>query len=314
MNQNRSMHWGGAAVMAVLASATGVTTAATVSVELEPSQDSTIYDESDIKSNGVGEFLHIGRTNMGAIRRTLIQFDVASAIPADARVVGAQLTMTLDLTVALPEDITLNRVVESWTTGLSDAPGGEGNGAIADQDDVTWRYRSYDITDPNASPQWAVLGGTFVPTVSATATVGVTPGETTTWSSAQLVQDVQSWLDGSADNFGWILIGDEEAIPTAKRMISGDNADASARPVLRVTYAVNAGASPCSADCAPDNGDGTFGNGIVNVDDLLAVINAFGGPGGPCDSAPDNGNGTFGNGVVNIDDLLTVINAFGDCP
>ena len=73
-------------------------------------------------------------------------------------------------------------------------------------------------------------------------------------------------------------------------------------------------ALPCPTDCAPDNGDGTFGNGVVNIDDLLAVINAFGSAGDPCDAAPDNGDGTFGNGIVNIDDLLAVINAFGPCP
>ncbi|MCA9296894.1 MAG: hypothetical protein KC983_10255, partial [Phycisphaerales bacterium] len=51
---------------------------------------------------------------------------------------------------------------------------------------------------------------------------------------------------------------------------------------------------PCPADCAPDNGDGTYGNAVVNIDDLLATVNAFGATGGPCDSAPDNGDGTFG--------------------
>ncbi|MEM7229590.1 MAG: VCBS repeat-containing protein [Planctomycetota bacterium] len=74
------------------------------------------------------------------------------------------------------------------------------------------------------------------------------------------------------------------------------------------------GGAPCPADCAPDNGDGTFGNGTINIDDLLAVINAFGQAGGPCDIAPANPDGTFGNGTINIDDLLSVINAFGDCP
>ncbi|MEM7229404.1 MAG: M12 family metallo-peptidase [Planctomycetota bacterium] len=73
-------------------------------------------------------------------------------------------------------------------------------------------------------------------------------------------------------------------------------------------------APPCPTDSAPDNGDGTFGNGVVNIDDLLDVINRFGEAGGPADSAPDNGDGTFGNGIVNIDDLLNVINSFGDCP
>jgi endonuclease/exonuclease/phosphatase family metal-dependent hydrolase len=71
--------------------------------------------------------------------------------------------------------------------------------------------------------------------------------------------------------------------------------------------------TPCPSDCAPDNGDGTFGNGVVNIDDLLSVINDFGAAGGPCDSSPDNGDGTFGNGLVNIDDLLATINAFGAC-
>jgi hypothetical protein len=70
----------------------------------------------------------------------------------------------------------------------------------------------------------------------------------------------------------------------------------------------------CPWDCAPDNGDGTFGNGLVNIDDLLSVINDFGAAGGPCDNAPDNGDGTFGNGIVNIDDLLEVINNTGPCP
>jgi len=73
-------------------------------------------------------------------------------------------------------------------------------------------------------------------------------------------------------------------------------------------------APPCPQDCSPVHGDGTFGNGVVNVDDLFLVINEFGNTGGPCDNAPDNGDGTFGNGVVNVDDLFGVLNAFGDCP
>ncbi|MEM7230311.1 MAG: hypothetical protein AAF432_16015 [Planctomycetota bacterium] len=69
----------------------------------------------------------------------------------------------------------------------------------------------------------------------------------------------------------------------------------------------------CPWDCAPDNGDGTFGNSTVNVDDLIAVITSFGNPGGPCDVAPDNGDGTFGNDTINVDDLIAIINNFGDC-
>ncbi|MEM7228606.1 MAG: SMP-30/gluconolactonase/LRE family protein [Planctomycetota bacterium] len=65
----------------------------------------------------------------------------------------------------------------------------------------------------------------------------------------------------------------------------------------------------CPADCAPDRG-----NGVVSIDDLMAVINAFGEAGGACDVAPTNLDGSVGNGAVNIDDVIAVITSFGPCP
>lgn len=58
-------------------------------------------------------------------------------------------------------------------------------------------------------------------------------------------------------------------------------------------------AEPC-----PGDGDG---NGVVNIDDLLAVIGNFTCT-GICDGDAD------GNGIVNIDDLLITIGNFGPCP
>jgi len=62
---------------------------------------------------------------------------------------------------------------------------------------------------------------------------------------------------------------------------------------------------PCPADI--------IGNGVVNVDDLLAVINGWGACNDPrncpADIAPPRGNDT-----VNVDDLLAVINGWGACP
>jgi hypothetical protein len=55
---------------------------------------------------------------------------------------------------------------------------------------------------------------------------------------------------------------------------------------------------PCPADVT--------GNEVVDIDDLLAVINAWGSAG----STPAD---ITGNGVVNVDDLLAVINAWGPC-
>ncbi|UCD74394.1 MAG: right-handed parallel beta-helix repeat-containing protein [Phycisphaerales bacterium] len=60
-------------------------------------------------------------------------------------------------------------------------------------------------------------------------------------------------------------------------------------------------ADDCRADCAPPGGDG-----VVKIDDLFAVLGAWGQNGGECDI---NGDGT-----VNAEDLLAVLAAWGSCP
>ena len=62
---------------------------------------------------------------------------------------------------------------------------------------------------------------------------------------------------------------------------------------------------PCPGDITP-----VGGNGTVNIDDLVAVLNAF----GPCLGCAADITPPGGNGVVNIDDLVAVLNAFGACP
>jgi len=52
----------------------------------------------------------------------------------------------------------------------------------------------------------------------------------------------------------------------------------------------------------------------VNVDDFLAVINAWGPCPAPPASCPADISPAGGDGVVNVDDLLAVIDAWGPCP
>jgi hypothetical protein len=54
--------------------------------------------------------------------------------------------------------------------------------------------------------------------------------------SAGLVADVQAWVNGTAPNFGWILLGNETPIATAKRFDSSENSNTSFRPRLVVEY------------------------------------------------------------------------------
>lgn len=71
-----------------------------------------------------------------------------------------------------------------------------------------------------------------------------------------------------------------------------------------------------ACDCLPDIAPKGGGDNAVNIDDLLAVISAWGScPGGAsclADIAPVLG-GVVGDGVVDIDDLLAVISAWGAC-
>jgi hypothetical protein len=48
--------------------------------------------------------------------------------------------------------------------------------------------------------------------------------------------DVQSWLDAPAFNYGWMLVGDESEGQTAKRFDSRQRVVASARPRLTIHY------------------------------------------------------------------------------
>ena len=51
-----------------------------------------------------------------------------------------------------------------------------------------------------------------------------------------MVADVQDWLDNPANNFGWIVIGDESSSRTAKRFDSRENPTEGNRPQLTVNY------------------------------------------------------------------------------
>ena len=116
-------------------------------------------------------------------------------------------------------------MLADWGEGTSVAPGEEGTGAPATTNDATWRHRFFDTIF------WTTQGGDFSGTVSASQSVGAVGDYV--WSSAPMVADVQSWLDNPANNFGWLVLGDESAIETAKRF---DTRESTIPPVLTINY------------------------------------------------------------------------------
>ena len=194
-----------------------------------PSKDNTLYEfdskEGDF-SNALGIYFFIGETVMSELRRGVLAFDIAGSIPPGSTITGVSLSMTASRVFNdTPRTAELHKLLADWGGGTSDAPGEEGDGAPATTNDATWRHRFFDTIF------WAVQGGDFSATVSASQSVG--PVGQYTWSSAQMVADVQSWLDNPGSNFGWIVLGDESTLGTAKRF---DTRESASPPVLTIQY------------------------------------------------------------------------------
>lgn len=199
-------------------------------------KDNSMYAEHDSVSNGAGEHLFAGKTASlnpagPSNRRVLLAFAIGDSIPAGAVIDSVRLTLNVSKRPAnIAYIFSLHRVTADWGEGTSDAGPMGGAGVPATPNDATWGYRFYNTT------AWTTAGGDFIATPSAQTPVG-TLGFFN-WSSASMTADVQEWLDNPANNFGWILIGDEATLRSAKRFDSRENATPLNRPVLRVYYSV----------------------------------------------------------------------------
>lgn len=214
------------------ASATSLTAGMTT---VTPSKDNTLYEYDPAEgdhSNGAGLHFFAGENAMGELRRGVLAFDVA-AIPAGSTITAVTLTVNMSMTPAGLRTVELHKLLADWGEGTSHAPMGEGNGAPATPNDATWRHRFFDTVF------WTIEGGDFAAIVSATQSVGGI-GQYT-WSSTQMVADVQSWLDDPASNFGWLVLGDETAIATAKRF---DTRESASPPMLTIQYTPGPRATP----------------------------------------------------------------------
>ena len=187
--------------------------------------DNTIYQDSTGNSNGAGDFLFAGNNGGNSPRRSLINFDL-SAIPTGATITNVTFTAFVSQGNGTTVDIDLHRLTNDWGESTSDAPGGEGGGTSAAIGDATWDENFFGTSN------WTNPGADFIVGSSATASVGTSGSHS--WSSAGLVSDVQDWVDGSAANFGWILIGDESGPSTARRFNSRTNANNS--PFLTIEF------------------------------------------------------------------------------
>ena len=195
-------------------------------ITLDASRDNTIYSESFAQlSNGQGPFLYAGRNAQDNLRRTLLRFDL-NAIPAGSTITGAKLILSMDRTISGAFDFSLHRLLATWGEGASNAGTPGGNGTAAQTGDATWTLALFPGT------AWSTSGGTFASTASATTSVGAIGSYE--WASAQVISDIQNWVNDPTMNFGWLLKGGESAL-SAKRFVSAEGLPG-AGPSLVITY------------------------------------------------------------------------------
>ena len=199
-------------------------------VHIPADRDTTLIEfEAGQTSNGSGPSFFAGHTNQAesGIRRGLVRFDVAAALPENALIGRAFVSLFQSSGNASPSAVSLHRVLADWGEGASFSAGG--SGAPAEENDATWLHTFY------AYDYWVKEGGHFIPHASATATVS--GKDFFTWqSNTHLVNDVRLWLHAPQQNYGWLVMGDEETRGSVKRYTSREGADSNQYPMLTIEY------------------------------------------------------------------------------
>jgi hypothetical protein len=220
------------ALVFTLAIASAATAATTVVISgTADVVDSSLYGDDTDGNNGGGDWLHVGLTGSGAVRRAVIRFDT-SAINSAAIVSEVTLSLRADADGGTADNHALHSLTSSWVegTGIGTGTGG-GQGGQVVAGSVTWDSREHGTT------LWTSGGGDFSPTPSAiiaapnTCVTGVWTDNT---AGDGMVADVQDWIANPGNNLGWLVLGDESATFTARRYISSEQGGVNA-PELSIT-------------------------------------------------------------------------------
>jgi hypothetical protein len=202
-----------------------------VTLTLRPNHDNSLFDEND-NSNAKGPLFAGVTVNTGAVRRALLEFDLAnSGIPAGAVINSVSLSLTVTKAGPAPAGLfELHPLLAAWGEGTSNAITSPGQGTAPTPGDATWHFRLYQ------TQSWNLPGGDFGST-SGTTTIGTALGAYTFASQPGMVSDVQGWLASPSSNFGWMIkAADESALNGNARELGSRESTLSQQPLLVITY------------------------------------------------------------------------------
>jgi hypothetical protein len=237
-------------------------------VILNASKDATLFESATgAKANGGWNAFYVGRAGAMSttpVRRGVIAFDLAAAVPAGSTITAVALTLYMSQTTSGAKTIALHRITSDWNEGTT--TGQSGMGGNSQPGDVTWIHTNYP------SSLWGAPGGDFVATISAS--LSVNGSNFYTWSSTpQMVADAQAWLDTPSSSFGWLLQGEEQIGQKSAKQFESRQSAPGFVPKLQVTYTPPLPTSYCtsklnSQGCTPliassGTPDANAGSGFV---------------------------------------------------
>lgn len=176
---------------------------APVTCTLTAVADASVNSALPNTNSGTSTQLNVS-PNTVATQRAFVRFDLTGcspAIPADAIVQSATLSLTTASAVLATRTIVLRSVTASWTEAA-----------------VTW----------NTQPAVAASN-----TSTAGVTLGQAAGTVISWTAAS---DVQSFVAGAATDLGFRLSDSAEGVVAGVPLVLNAREAASGRPQLVVTY------------------------------------------------------------------------------
>lgn len=207
-------------------------------VSITSSKDnSLIQNATGDLSNGAGSGLFVGNTHQSGdnIRRAVIAFDIAAAIPQGSTITNVNVTLTCNRARGGAITVGLFPMLANWGEGTSDSGQFGGSGTDSRTNDATWIHAFYAFP---GGTLWQNEGGDFNPVANATKSVSGTAAYS--WNSnASMVALVQQWLDAPTQNFGWMIKSlNENGSQNAKRFATKEERVVSARPRLTIEYTI----------------------------------------------------------------------------
>ena len=200
--------------------------------------DTSLIEVAPENNNGGQAWVLAGRTQNGPYVRGLYRFELNN-IPPHAIIQSA--VLQLDVT-GQPGDMesvnstfSVHRMLQPWGEGTNNATSNPGQGTPATPGGATWLHRFFPTNT------WAAPGGAsgidYVSEGSSFQQIEDPDHSPYRFNSTpEMVADVQAWLSNPETNFGWMLIGGDNLIFTARRF--GSREDPNALPLLEVSYTV----------------------------------------------------------------------------